>query len=290
MGMQSKCSYELGKGDTKSFNRVFCTLFYITAAVSAIFGALLFITALPVAMLLGASGKGAELADGAATYLRGIAVGFSPLVLVSVLSSTLQLDSAKDRVRKSSIVFFLSNCLLDYVAVKTHTGVLVIALATSISIYLQLGYLMLHFTTKDRILRFTKARMALAELLEALQLGSERATSSLGIVVSSSILNRLILYFGGTIAMSAYAVQKDMLAFSEIFAVGLANATALQISVNYAEMNGESVYASGRSAHKHCFIFLGLLSAVFLFLPDPLRKCISLNAGNCTFWSYLHPL
>ena len=71
MGMQNKCSYELGKGDTKSFNIVFCTLFYIAAAVSAIFGALLFITALPVAMLLGASGKGAELADGAATYLRG---------------------------------------------------------------------------------------------------------------------------------------------------------------------------------------------------------------------------
>ncbi|MBR5087856.1 MAG: ATP-binding protein [Ruminiclostridium sp.] len=270
VGMQSKCSYELGKGEVRSFNRVFCSIFYIVTALSAFFGVLLFVTANPVAILLGAAGKGAELADGAASYLRGIAVGFPALVLVPVLSPALQLDSAKNRVRKSTILYFASNFLLDYLAVKTHMGVLGIGLSTSVANYIQLGYLMLHFTAKDRMLRFTKANMTITELLETFQLGSERATTSLGVVVSSSILNRLILYYGGTLAMSAYAVQKDMFTFSEVFAVGLANATALQTSVNYGEMNGEYVYATGKIAHRNCLICLGCICAILLFLARPI--------------------
>lgn len=74
VGTQSKCSHELGKGDIKSFNRIFSSMFYIASVVSVICMIALLLGARPLAVLMGASGNGAELADGAALYLRGVGI------------------------------------------------------------------------------------------------------------------------------------------------------------------------------------------------------------------------
>lgn len=123
VGMQSRCTHELGKGDIKNFNRIFSAVFYVSIVVSLIFGIAVFLGAGPMVVLMGASGKGAALIKDAADYLRGLAIGIPPTIIAMMLSVACQLDSAKERVRKSALVYFVGDVVLDYVAVKLHLGV-----------------------------------------------------------------------------------------------------------------------------------------------------------------------
>ena len=131
VGMQSRCSHELGKGDIKTFNRIFNALFYVSVVVSVIFGIAVFFGARPLAALMGASGNGSALITGTADYLRGIAIGIPSMIITIILSVACQLDSAKERVRISTLVYFVSDVILDYVAVKLHLGVFGIGIAIS---------------------------------------------------------------------------------------------------------------------------------------------------------------
>ena len=282
VGTQSRCAHDLGRGDVNAFRRSFSAMFTVATAASLAFAAVMFFGARQVAFLFGASGKGAALIDGAAAYLRGIAVGIPPLVLAPVLSSVCQLDSAGGRVRRSGLVFFAGNCALDYALLKAGMGVFGVGLATSAAMYAQLFYLLLHFRQKERMLRFVKFRIGVREVFEVLSQGTERALRSLGNFISPTIVNRIIIYFGGTLAMSAFSIQKDLISFAEIFAAGLADATALQAGVFYGEMNGETLQAMGRSAQKYCMIFLGGISAVLLLFCRPIASIYA--AAGSELW------
>ena len=270
VGMQSKCSHELGNGNLKGFNRIFSSIFYLSVVVSVIGMLALLVGARPLAVIMGASGKGAELADGAAEYLRGIGIGFPSILFATLLSVACQLDSAKKRVRIAGVVNFISNGIFDYIVIKLGMGVFGIGLATSLARYLQVGYLMLHFTTKDRMLHFTGFSMTCKEFLETLSLGTERALRSLGKVISPMIVNRIIIYFGGAVTMTAFSVQHDLINVTEIFATGLADAVALQAGVYYGEMNNETIKATGKCVHKYCFIFLGSLCTIMIMFAKPI--------------------
>ena len=280
VGMQSRCTHELGKGDIKDFNRIFSAVFYVSVVVSLIFGVAVFFGAEPMAVLMGASGNGATLVKNAADYLRGIAIGIPSTIIAMVLSVACQIDSAKERVRKSTLIYFVGDVVLDYVAVKLHLGVFGIGIATSVAYYLQLVYLLFHFRDKNRMLVFTKFSINPEELFSVLSLGTEKALRSFSNFISPVIVNRIILLFGGTIAMSAFSIQKDLVNFTEIFASGLANATALQAGVYYGEMNSEAMLAMGRSAHKYCALFLGLTGLGLIFLSRPIAMLYISERGG----------
>lgn len=280
VGMQSRCSHELGKGDVKNFNRIFNAMFYVSTVVSLLFGIVVFFGAKPMAVLMGASGNGSVLIKGAADYLRGIAIGIPPTIIAMMLSVACQLDNAQDRVRKSTLIYFVSDVVLDYVAIKLHLGVFGIAIATSVAYYLQLIFLLFHFKTKNRMLLFEEFNISPEELLNVLSLGTEKALRSLSTFISPVIVNRIILLFGGVIAMSAFSIQRDLINFTEIFASGLANATALQAGVYYGEKNSEAMREMGRSAHKYCALFLGFAALVLVFLSRPIAMMYLSERGE----------
>ena len=83
-GMQTLCTRELGKGDVRAFNRLFSAVMILGTGFSAALTAILLIGATPLAMLLGASGKGASLAAPAALYLRGVGIGLPALIMTGL--------------------------------------------------------------------------------------------------------------------------------------------------------------------------------------------------------------
>ncbi len=151
-------------------NRIFSSVFYIATVISILFLGLVYIFAGNLAVLFGASGNGAVLAEQATLYIRGLAIGFPQLILCVVLSSGCQLDSARKRVIRSTFVIAGANIILDILVVVLHGGVIGIGLATSISSYIGMGYLLLHFTKKDRMLRLTRFDMDLKEIMNILAL------------------------------------------------------------------------------------------------------------------------
>ena len=150
-GMQTLCVRELGRGDIRAFNRLFSATMILGTAFSAVLTALLLIGASPLAMLLGATGKGASLLGPAAQYLRGVGIGLPGLIMAGVLASAIQMDSGRKRVMTGALLYSALNVLLDLVAIQLDLGMFGIGLATATAMYVQIVYLLLHFIRKDRM-------------------------------------------------------------------------------------------------------------------------------------------
>ena len=272
MGMQTLCSRELGRGDVRALNRLFSAVMILGTVFSVFLMAMLLMAAVPLAMLLGASGKGSMLVVPTAQYLRGVGIGLPGLIMSGVLASAIQMDSGRKRVMKGALIYSGLNILLDLVAITLHLGMFGVGLATAVAQYLQIGYLFLHFRGKDRMLLFVPLDTSMEEMLHLLSCGTEKALRRLGSVVRPVLVNKLIIFYGGTLAMTAMSVQSSLWDFSQFFAVGLADAAALLVGVLFGEMNDEGIREVGKCIHRYCAIFCGAICLIFFLFARPIAK------------------
>ncbi len=269
-GMQTMCTRELGRGDVPGFNRLFSAAMILGTVFSVLLSVLLFIGARPLAMFLGASGKGAALAGLAAQYLRGVLVGLPAIIMTGPIASAVQMDSGRKRVMVSFMLCSGLNVIFDLVAVSLHWGMFGVGLATSVAQYFTVAYLFLHFLGKERMLRFVPLRTSSREMLQLLACGSEKALKRLSNVIRPLFLNKLVIFYGGALAMTAMSVNNSFSDFGRFFAVGLADATALQVGVLFGEMNEEGIRESVKCAIRCCLIFCGCVCALFLLFARPI--------------------
>lgn len=280
VGMQTLCTRALGRGDVGTFNRLFSAVMILGTAFSLAVTALLLLTARPFAILLGASGKGLALAAPAAQYLRGIGIGLPALIMGGVLAAAIQMDSGRKKVIAAALLCSVANVLLDIAAVLLHLGLFGIGLATALGQYLQLGLLSLHFLGRDRMLCFVPLRTDWKEMLELLSCGTEKALRRFSNVLRPLLLNRLIIFYGGTVAMTAMSVQNSLGDFSKLFAVGLADAIALLAGVLYGEKNAEGIDESIRCVYRNCAWFCGMVCILLLVFAKPVTKLYISQEGE----------
>ncbi|MBQ6594440.1 MAG: ATP-binding protein [Clostridia bacterium] len=271
-GMQTLCTRELGRGNVASFNRLFSTVMYLGTALSVFLTAAMFAASMPIAVFLGASGRAAGLALLSSQYIRGILIGFPALIMTGVLSSAVQMDSGRKRVMVSAVICSVLNIFLDLAAILLHMGMFGIGLATAAAQYCAAGYLFLHFLGKDRMLRFVPPATDMREMLHLLSCGTEKAVRKLANIVRPVLLNRLIIFYGGAMAMTAMSVNGSVCDFTRFFAVGLADATALLIGVLFGEMNEEGIHESVKCALRCCALFCGAICVLFLIFARPIAR------------------
>ena len=271
-GMQTLCSRELGKGDVKAFNRLFSAVTILGTAFSLVLTVILLLTATPLARLLGATGKGASLAVPAAQYLRGVEVGLPGLIMTGVLANAIQMDSGRRRVMISALICSGMNVLLDLAAVFLRLGMFGIGLATAAAQYMQVGYLLLHFRGKERMLRFVPLHTSAREMLRVLSNGTEKALRRLGSVLRPVLVNKMIIFFGGALAMTAMSVESSLINFSQFFAVGLADAAAMLVGVLFGEMNDEGIREANKCIQRNCALFCGAVCVLLFAFARPVAR------------------
>ena len=279
-GMQTLCTRALGRGDLGTFNRLFSAVMILGTGFSLLMAALLFLAARPFAILLGASGKGASLAAPAAQYLRGIGIGLPALIMTSVLAAAIHMDSGRKRVMRAALICSIMNAILDLAAIFLHLGLFGIGLATALGWYLQFGLLSLHFLSKKRMLHFVPLRTDWKEMLSLLSCGTEKALRRLGNILRPIVLNKLIIFYGGTLAMTSMSVQTSLSDFSRLFAVGLADAATLLVGVLFGEKNAEAIDESGRCASRNCIRFCGTVCILFFVFARPIARLYISEGGE----------
>ena len=279
-GMQTLCTRALGRGDLGTFNRLFSAVMILGTGFSLFMAALLFLAARPFAILLGASGKGALLAAPAAQYLRGIGIGLPALIMTGVLAAAIHMDSGRKRVMKAALICTVMNAVLDLAAIFLHMGLFGIGLATALGWYLQFGLLSLHFLSKKRMLHFVPLHTDWKEMLSLLSCGTEKALRRLGNILRPIVLNKLIIFYGGTLAMTSMSVQTSLSDFSRLFAVGLADAVTLLVGVLFGEKNAEAIDENGRCASRNCIRFCGTVCILFFVFARPIARLYISEEGE----------
>ena len=269
VGMQTLCTRELGRGDVKAFNRLFSAVMILGTAFSLVLMAAQLVWAEPFAALMGASKKGAALAPLAAAYLRGVGIGLPALIMTSVLTSAIQMDSGRNRVLIGAIACFVLDILLDFAAVFLHMGLFGVGLATALAKYLEAAYLLLHFRKKDKMLRFVPLETNVKEILNVLSCGYEKVLRRLANVLRPILLNKQIIFYGGALAMTAMSVQNSVSNFTQLFSAGLADSLVLMVGIFFGEMNDEAIRETAHCNHRNCLIFCGGVCVLLLIFAEP---------------------
>ena len=257
IGMQTKCSQAIGRGNRKDFSRFFSITVYVGAIVSVIAAIAVICFAKPFTVMLGASGNAANLLEPASDYLWGIGLGVPAIIMEAIFAPACQLDSGRKTIQNAALIDAAANIILDVVAVKVGLGILGVALATAFARYLNLICQLTHFLKKDRMLHFVKPDIPVKEFLLMLVNGSEKAIKRASNTIRPIVLNTIIIAYGGTTAMSVLSVRNNFSNFAEILGSGIAAATALLVGVYYGEINGEAIDETDAYSKKMIGIFSG---------------------------------
>ena len=275
-GTNIAVSRAVGKGNRKQANNI------IRAGVTAGLALALFITLAalifthPLISFLGANDADSVLHTGAVNYLCGFAIGAPGLMLLIILLPLLPLDSDMKHTSIASGVMAVTDIIFDAVNVFIiKGGMFGIALASSISVYIALIFVIPHYFKKRYALKLCRGGFSYADLKEVIAVGAPVGFTSALYTVQSFTLNRMLIYTGGDLALLANSVVGTL---SGIFCStnnALGNTVHTMIGIAAGEENIESVRRTRRNSLKYgtianavsgllMIIFAPLLTMIFL--------------------------
>ncbi|MDR1184753.1 MAG: ATP-binding protein [Coriobacteriales bacterium] len=267
-GAQTLCGKFMGRGNAGAVNRVFSITCLALVALGAVLTVLCMVFGEPLVVLLGAQGETLPLAK---AFLVGLALGIVPNVLTSTLSSFMQLDSDAPRAFFAILTMTITNIILDLLNVFVFQGgMLGMALATSASYCVSLLILVLHFFKPSATIRLVVKGLRPGELSGLLVVGLPSAVSRVCTMLRTVILNRLLLFLAGDVAVAALAVQNSLGSLIGAVSIGIGMTTLLVVSVVMGEEDRKSVCGLMSYAIKWGIVISAALAVVVIAFAGPL--------------------
>lgn len=233
------CSNHIGRGssDTVRLN------FTVTIVGTLVLGILLTVVCLfwgdALAGFLGASG---ELTKYTGDYIRGIGIGGIPIMLSQVLMYYIRLDNDSKLSFISTLFMTATNITLDILfGTILHMGMFGMGLATSISYLICLLVCATHFLKKDNIFKLTSMKNGFSELKDVIVTGIPSALNRACMTVRGIFLNHLLMTLGGSLAVSALAVQNNINQLLSSVTMGVGMTTMLMVGIFFGERDKKAL-------------------------------------------------
>ena len=268
-GIQTRCGSSMGKGDIDKSNAIFSAAAAASFAAACVLMLILNVFMTQICSALGASPGSGKLFPLVRDYFRGLTLGLPAIFVSTALAAVMQLDGDKNRPILSTLIMTAFNVAGDLVNVFAFNGGMFgMALATSISYYISVLVLWLHFLKKDAFFRLSFGNLKNGELYRTVVMGLPDAVTRGGKPLSSLFLNLILLEIAQSTSVAAYSVQSSI--FNLFGSVGAAVGISTMIIAGICYGEEDSV-----AAGKLLKISLGftivlnvIISAVvFVFAP-----------------------
>ncbi|MBQ5347439.1 MAG: hypothetical protein IIU39_05270, partial [Ruminococcus sp.] len=193
-GAQVVCAQHLGAGKAEKARRAFSMCMVVTVIISVLMMLSFGIFRDSICVFLGARGNSAKLLPLVSDYLLGLIFAFPSLLLLFEFNSLMRLDGDPNRVIVAVVVMTALDIAGDFLnALVIHGGMLGMGLATSISYFAALVIMLLHFTKKDIIFKFSFKGMNRKDLADILSTGSSSAMGSVSAMMRNAVLNSILV-------------------------------------------------------------------------------------------------
>ncbi|MBR3266010.1 MAG: ATP-binding protein [Erysipelotrichaceae bacterium] len=233
------CGKYMGTGEADKVNKVYSNALIVSTVCGVVVGAACFIFAVPIASLLGAHPE--ALAD-TATYIRGIALGIVPLLLIPSLMTFLQMCNRSSFSLFSTILLAIFNTILGLVAVKMmNGGIFGIGIATSLSRWLTVLVMFIYIRTQKNLVRFNPKGYETAIVKRMITLGSPAALAGALYSIRNVFINNYAFTTAGATAVNSLAILGAAGGFYDSFNVGVLNTTTMLASVFIGERDSRSL-------------------------------------------------
>lgn len=261
------CAEYIGRGEPGKVNANFTVTVSSTILVGLIFTIFGVFFTDALAVLLGAQGK---LLPMFKEYAFGICLGAIPIMLSQVMYFYVQLDGSPALCIVSAVIGVVVNVLLDLMMVQVfQLGMLGIALATTISYTVILLLLCIHFIKRNNSLNLSFAGNLYRELSRVITIGFPTALEMWSYMLRVGILNRLLIYTGGTAAVTAFAIQYDIDSFVSSITIGVGMNTLMLSGIFYGEEDVRSLKDTLRTSLRiGLTLSIAAASLIFVFAPQ----------------------
>ena len=313
IGMQTLISNAMNCGDNRKISAVFNTGMLIMSVVALVATFLGLIGVDFVCVLFGASKSEVNVYNSLRQYMLGITAGMIGYMGHIMLSPLAALEGRRRLVTYSVIAQNVLNVAGDLITVKVlHMDTLGLGLSTGLSWNVAFLIVLSGFLRKDTLFKFKLMRPNFKALLEMLTIGSTKFTRYISKIFSKLLINRLVILFGGTVAMSALSVNHSMTGFLLVTGIGVSECVSLCTQMFYSDRDRDYLKKMAGITRKmlvslrspallialSCFVLASPIAGLFVPERGELRslttfsiRCMALqipvNAINCVLIAYL---
>lgn len=295
-GAMTVASHMIGKGDNDNANQIFSTTCILGMALSvgaALTGILL------VNQFAGILGARGELFPIVRKYLLGLLPGVPAIVMGNVLVIFLQLEGKFKNVSLSVFATAAVNLCGDMFNIFYLNGDMFgVGLATSLSYYATLAVLMYNFVTGKSALRLSFFNLRWGITSEVISKGLPKATRRLCNVFRPVLINHLVLFIGGTLAMSALSVQNSASDFLDLLGTCCGDVVALMCGIFYGEENEDDLSETLCISFRYVLFgvtaisllcLLGAEKIALFYLGDKQKSAVEITAMCMKFYAFRLP-
>lgn len=269
-GAQVVCAQHLGAGKADRARRAFSMCMVMTIVVAVVMMGIIFLFRDNICVLLGARGKSAHLLGLSSDYLLGMLFAFPSVLLLFEFNSLMRLDGDPNRVIVAVIVMTALDVAGDLLnALVIHGGMLGMGLATSISYFAALIIMLLHFTKKDIIFRFSPKGLKLKDLTDILGTGSSSAMGSVSAMFRNACLNSIMV---GTVlsstAVAAFGILNTVFNFTSSTMIGVGLTTAMIAGMVLGEKDRSAAAQLIKTSVRTAVVVGAVLSVIVFVCAD----------------------
>lgn len=168
------------------------------------------------------------------------------------------------------------NIILDAIFIGyLKLGIEYAALASSLSMSIGTLILIYPFITKKVVLRFTKPKIKIKEMLGIIYNGSSQFFSNISGSIMAIIMNSFLLYYGGAVGVAAYSIVMYIESLIIPMLFGMIDAVQPVFSYNYGAKNNKRIMTFFKIT---CTVALSIsiLTMIIIFVfPDFLVRMFS---------------
>ena len=269
IGMQVLCSKSLSIGNLREANEIFSQAVFATLTVSfsMTVGTILF--AEQIADLLGASESLGEIRTLTIDFLQAYAFALPAMALLVMLMPIMQLDCDRQRTLISSVTLSICDIAGDLIIVFVFDGELwKIALTTTISYWIAVGILILHFFKSTASFKFLPEAVSTKNLRQMILIGLPEIFGRGSLVLKTAFLTRTSISLAGGVGVAAFAAIENFSDFLSTFPKALGSSMQMIAGILIGEQDRNSILLLMKLALKYSLIItLSVTVAVFLAAP-----------------------
>lgn len=253
-----------GKGEEDNTNNIF-SITVCLIGIIGVFAAIIMTTLRgPIATLLRGN---KELEN----YMLGVAFSYVFDVLCAVFADYLQLRGDVKKTYIGFALLIITNVVFNILFIKIFKlGIMGLGLATTLSTVITALIMGLGFFDKKSKIHFTIYGLPWKEFFKILKYGSSAATFNIVLAIKSMVVNYVVLYIAGDIALGAMAVENSILGVVGSISMGIGTTTLTVGSVFYGEEDIEATKSVFRTSMKIGLILSLVVTAIIVGASTPL--------------------
>ena len=269
-GAQIICAQRLGAGKKEKARQAFSMCMIITVCVAVLMMAVVLIFRDDISVLLGARGNSAHLKALTSDYLLGLVFSFPSVLFLFEFNSLMRLDGDPNRVIVAVVVMTAMDVAGDLVnALVVHGGMLGMGITTSMSYFAALVIMLLHFTKKDIIFKFSFRGLRLRDMAEIFITGSSSAIGSASSMLRNTVLNQIMVAaIASSTAVAALGVVNTVYSFTSSTMLGVAMTTAMIAGMILGEQDRVAAESLVKVTVKTSLVVGAVLMAILMIFAN----------------------